>query len=320
MLSRIAESLYWLGRFVERADDTARLLDVQYHLLLEDPGIDEGAACRALLDVMGATESDIAGDLSPQAVARLLADDAYFAGSIRASLAAAWENARGARETISAQMWEVLNATRQQLPLRASEATSMRPHGFFDWVRERTTLFAGLADSTMSRDESWQFMVLGRALERADMTTRMLAARSAEVRSGWNTTLRCCSAYEAYLRTYRRTVEPSLAIEFLVLDRLFPRSIFHSLTDAEQSLAEIDPRAGRVGVDDDARRLLGRVCAELEFLTIEELLSDLPAHLTRVQVTCNAVHEAVADRYFRETTAIEWETESVLVLEGGDHA
>jgi len=152
------------------------------------------------------------------------------------------------------------------------------------------------------------------------MATRLLAARSAELRSGWTTTLRCCRAHEAYLRTSRRAVEPPLAIEFLVLDRLFPRSIFHALTDAEQSLAEIDPRAGRVGVDDDARRLLGRLCAEFEFLTVDELLADLRGHLTRVQATCNAVHDAVADRYFRETTAIEWESDTLLVLDGGDRS
>jgi uncharacterized alpha-E superfamily protein len=313
VLSRIAESLYWMGRFIERADDTARLLDVHSHVLLEDRWADEAAACQVLLDVMGVPEDLVEeGDLTAQAVTNLLAHDSQFPGSIRASLTAAWENARGARETISSEMWETINAANRVLPEKAGEAGGPAPHEYFGWVKETTTAFAGLADSTMSRDDGWRFMMLGRSLERADMTTRLVSARYGETwgPTGWTTTLRCCAGYEAYLRTYRRGVDASLALEFLLLDRLFPRSVFHALTEAEEALAELDPRASRSGVDDEARRYLGRVCAELEFLRVDELMVDLPAQLTRIQEECGDVHDAVARRYFRETRALEWETRS----------
>ena len=117
----------------------------------------------------------------------------------------------------------------------------------------------------MSRDESWRFLVLGRSLERVDMTARLLSPRYGERwgQMGWVTTLRSCSAYEAYLRTYQRSVDGSSAAEFLVLDRLFSRSIYFSLRTAENCLGELDPSAGRAGVDDVARRHLGQARAQL---------------------------------------------------------
>jgi uncharacterized alpha-E superfamily protein len=140
------------------------------------------------------------------------------------------------------------------------------------------------------------------------MTTRLLSARYGDAfgRTGWTTTLRSCSAYEAYLRAYRHAVDARTAVEFLLLDRLFPRSLFHALTIADSSLGELDPRSARTGVDDEARRRLGRVCAELEFLHLDDAMDDLPALLTRLQGELDAVHGAIARRYFRETRVIEW--------------
>jgi uncharacterized alpha-E superfamily protein len=140
------------------------------------------------------------------------------------------------------------------------------------------------------------------------MTARLLSARYGESwgQAGWVTTLRCCSAYEAYLQTYHRAVDASLAAEFLVLDRLFPRSVFSALHTAEDCLAELAPGAGRAGPDDDARRLLGRARMELEFRSADDLLNDLPGHLFRLQQHCFAAGAAVARRYFRETRPLEW--------------
>ena len=161
----------------------------------------------------------------------------------------------------------------------------------------------------MSRDDGWRFFSVGRSLERADMTTRLLSARYGDAfgRTGWTTTLRSCSAYEAYLRTYRHAVDAATAVEFLLLDRLFPRSVFHALTTAEHSLARARPARRRApGVDDEARRRLGRVRAELEFLRLDEAMDDLPELLARLQHECADVHAAIARRYFRETRVIEW--------------
>jgi uncharacterized alpha-E superfamily protein len=309
MLSRIAESLYWIGRYVERAEDTARLLDVHYHLLLEDRRADETSVCRALLDAMGIEPAGPGDDVDAAAVTALLAQDLTFSGSITCSLAAAWENARGARESLSSEMWETLNTMHAELPARARACTSgSARHEFFLWVKGRAAACHGIVDTTMSRDNGWRFFVLGRSLERVDMTTRLLSARSADGsgRWGWTTTLRSCSAYEAYLRTYKHAVDASSAVEFLLLDRLFPRSVYHALTTAEHRLGELDPTSARAGVDNEARRRVGRLRAELEFLSAAELLDDLPRFVVRFQRECADIHGAIANRYFRETRVIEW--------------
>lgn len=308
MLSRIAESLYWIGRSVERAEGTARLLDVHYHVLLEDRHVDEATVCAALLGAMG-VDADEAGDApTASSVTALLTQDRDFAGSITASLAAAWENARGTREALSSEIWETLNATHQQMPSRLIVAGGPGRHDLFRWVKDRAAAVSGLVDTTMSRDEGWRFLVLGRSLERADMTARLLRAQRAEgpAEADWSTALRSCSAHEAYLRTYRGEVSAATAAEFLVLDRLFPRSVYSSLTTADDCISELDPLADRGGVDDEARRRLGRICAELEFLRADEVLPRLAQLLDRVQTECAGVHEAVVARYFRDARIIEW--------------
>ena len=308
MLSRIAESLYWIGRYIERAEDTARLLDVHYHLLLEDRRADEASVCRALLDAMGAGV-DVAGPQPDAAtVTAVLAQDLTFSGSITCSIASAWENARGAREALSSELWETLNTAHREVIRRTRAVSGPERHEFFAWVRDRAAACNGIVDATMSRDDGWRFYSIGRSLERADMTTRLLCARYADAfeRSGWTTTLRSCSAYESYLRTYRHAVDAASALEFLLLDRLFPRSVYHALTTAELSLDGLDPRSARAGVDDEARRRLGRLRSELEFLHLDEAMENLPGLLERLQHECAEVHAAIAVRYFRETRVIEW--------------
>lgn len=307
MLSRIAESLYWLGRYTERAEDTARILDVHYHLLLEDRWVDETSACTALLEVMGVGDRAAPG-CDSRTVTRLLAFDEGYTGSIVGAVQAAWRNARGAREAVSSEMWECLNTTHEALQAQMLRTPDHAPHDFFRWVKERSALLAGLADSTMSRDDGWRFLVLGRSLERVDMTARLLSARYGESwgQAGWVTTLRCCSAYEAYLSTYQRAVDASLAAEFLLLDRLYPRSLFHALRSAEQALADLDPTVARAGLENRARRALGQARTLLEFRSVEDLLTDLPGHLFRLQQDCFDAGAAVADQYFSNTATLEW--------------
>lgn len=315
MLSRIAESLFWIGRYVERAEDTARILDVHVHRRLEDPSVEEDPACRGLLAVMGV--SPPVDTVDTPAMIEVLGFEAASTTSIAGALGAARENARSAREAMSSEMWECLNATYNALPGVVARAAGGSPHAFFTYVKERAAILAGLAGSTMSRDDGWRFLVLGRSLERVDMTARLLSATFGELAgpSEWVTTLRCCSAHEAYLRTYRRNVEPDLVAEFLLLDRLFPRSAFHALARAEECLAELEPGADRAGLHDEARRILGRARTELEFRRVHELLADLPSHLHSLQVACADTGEAVARRFFRQSTPMEW------TLEGaGDRA
>ena len=233
MLSRIAESLFWIGRYIERSDGTARILDVHLQLLLEDPWIEEDLACRSLLSVMG-SEAPEDHSLTRADILSILAVDRSEPASIAYSLGAARENARRAREIVSTELWECLNTTRARMPRKVS---GDKVHEFFGWVRERSALAVGIIESATSRDEAWQFFTLGRSLERADMTARLLATRSLTEASGpsWTTILRSCGAYEAYLRTYRGVPSAKNAAEFLLLDRLFPRSILFSVSRAERS-------------------------------------------------------------------------------------
>ena len=304
MLSRIAESLFWIGRYIERSDGTARILDVHLQLLLEDPWIEEDIACRSLLSVMG-TEAPDGTQLTRQDVLDLLAIDRNQPASIAYSLNAARENARRAREIVSTELWEVLNTTRARMPRRVP---GDKVHEFFGWVRERSALAIGIIESATSRDEAWSFFTLGRSLERADMTARLLATRALTEASGpsWTTILRSCGAYEAYLRTYRGMPSARNAAEFLLLDRLFPRSILFSVTRAEDCLRELEPRSGRVGVGDQSQRLLGQIRSELEYRPISETLEDLPRHMDGVQLATSAASEAIRRRYFPTNAAPSW--------------
>lgn len=304
MLSRIAESVFWIGRYVERSDGTARILDVHLQLLLEDPLIDEETACRSLLTLMGSdvepnrkvTRDDVLNDLGV---------DRNHPGSIAFAVVSARENARRVREIVPTEVWECLNQTNAQLPRKIA---ADKTHKYFAWIRERAALAVGIADSATSHDEAWQFFTLGRSLEQADMTARMLETRVLTDASGpsWITILRSCGGYEAYLRTYRGVSTTRNAAEFLLKDRLFPRSVLYSVLKAEECLSAIDPGQGRADVRDEARRLLGMIRSELEFRPIVELIDDLPAHMEEVQAVINAASEAIRVKYFPTSAIPIW--------------
>jgi uncharacterized alpha-E superfamily protein len=309
MLSRIAESLFWIGRYIERADDTARILDIYLHRILEDASL-EAAACRSMFEVMGReVESDDEDGLGV-GVAEVLQELAYdekSTSSITGALAAARVNARSARDAVSSELWEALNLTFLDMGERRRRAQRTGPHLFFQWVRERTALVAGIADSTMSRDEGWLFLSLGRSIERADMTARLITTRAVAGAAGpnWTMLLRSCGAHEAYLRTYRGRVSDRTAAEFLLLDRLFPRSMFFALSAAEEALGLLDRSEGRLGSTDQAHRLLGRARTGLEYRGVDELLADLGGQLELIQNTCAEATIQLGTRYFPHAV-ISW--------------
>lgn len=313
MLARNAESLYWIGRYVERADDTARILDVSVHQLLEDATIDADLAARTLLGVLGVTAPD--GEaLDAWSLTELAGYSAEQAGSIVSSVSSARENARGAREVVSAEMWECLNATWNALPERQRYARFVGPHAFFSYVEDRAAMFSGLAASTMSRDDTWRYYLLGRSVERVDMVVRLLLSRVSDRVSspGWLTVLRSAGAADTYLRTYRGALDASRVVQFLLMDRLFPRSVFHALRQAELCLTELDNRpTARIGAKGEALRLLGRARSELEFLRPEELLDDLATQLLGLQRCIRDVGEAVSLQYFHSAQWVAWSAPEV---------
>src|SRR4029079_17273180 len=167
---------------------------------------------------------------------------------------------------------ECLNATWLGLPDARVRVEQQGVHAFFAWVRERCAVLAGLADATMSRDEGWLFLVLGRSVERVDMSARLLSthARAGGSIPNWLTLLRSCGAWETYLRTYRGSLSDRHAAEFLLLDRLFPRSILAALATAESCLDDLEPSPGRVGVRTEAQRILGRARMDLAYRTPDD--------------------------------------------------
>jgi uncharacterized alpha-E superfamily protein len=306
MLSRIAESLFWIGRYVERADDTARILKTHLRLLVEDASVPEVDTCRNLLALMSVdhVEEPTVDDLL-----RILGYDNSEPTSIVAAWSAARDNARRAREVIPSDLWECINTTWQQLPrapLRAASAST-----FLDRARERSALFSGIARGTMVRDDGWQFLLLGRSLEQADMTSRMVA--SASLASGatqWPSVLRGCGGHDAFLRTYRGVHSDRGAAQFLILDDRFPRSIMHGLIAAIHCLdrvAQATPSASQQS--GAALRTLGQVRARLEYAPLDELLEGLDKEMTAVQDACAQVTHTVSKTFFAAADPTDWITE-----------
>lgn len=304
MLSRIAESLFWMGRYIERADGTARLLDVELQLLLEDPWIEEDQACRSLLEVIGSA-AEFPGLMTKQDLLQIICLDKSDPSSIASSILAARENARRVREVISTELWEGINTTRSRLPRKIVFEKS---HDFFAWVRERTALVVGVVEGSMTRDEAWNFFMLGRALERIDMTARLLATSELTQKAGpsWTTILRSCGAYESYLRTYRGVPSATNAAEFLLLDRYFPRSVLFALNSSEQALSDLTPAAGRTGASDLAQRKMGLLKTSLEFRSVDDILENLRQEMVVIQQGIADVSATISSRYFPANAMPAW--------------
>lgn len=302
MLSRIAESLFWIGRYTERADGTARIVDVLRLQLIEDPAADEAAASHTVLSVvMGlpgrpeATFDDVGASL---------VFDRQNASSITGAWFAARENARRARETLSTELWEGINTTWHRWNGFGRAVVSDR---HLSWVRERAALVSGIADSTMSHDEAWDFLVLGRSIERADMTARLVATGGLPGGAPWSVVLSSCGAQQAFMRSQRGLLSDERAAAFLVLDREFPRSVFFSLSEAEQRLAALSPpQTEGIGITDEARRQLGRIRTSLEYRNPSDVIADLPAQMRRVQSAVDAASTAIASRYFQSGPLPTW--------------
>ena len=310
LLSRMAETLFWTGRYVERADDTARLVDVYVHRLLGDPGNQEsesGADCGPLFGILGVKPGP---DAEPDVGIALfrLAYDATSPSAIFGSVLAARAGARGIREVISSEMWECLNVAAHGLAGQRRAAERLGPHMFLRFIRERAALFFGLAESTMSHDDAWRFLVLGRSLERADMTARLLLARlPGPEELSWPLLLHACGAYESFIRTHGWAAEPSRVAEFLLLDRLFPRSVLHSLVTAEECLMALNPGPVRMGMDDPARRPVGQLRTRLEYADPALLPDELPELLGQLQQACVEACDAITKRYFQYEAPVLWE-------------
>jgi uncharacterized alpha-E superfamily protein len=314
MLSRVADALFWMSRYLERADQTARLLDVCFHLELDLHGLSAGpyelhwTALAAILQQH--LPAPASGAASPQAaVSHWLMFEPDNPDSIMACVARARLNARGIRGAINSEMWRELNKLYWRLsdPTFAAQARES-PYEFYQAVECGSALFQGLCDAACSRDEGWQFIQLGRFLERADKTLRILDIQYHLLQEmtgpgdaplsnlHWAGVLRSCRAYEAYQREHVGRVEPEGVVDFLLLRPDFPRSVRFCLEAAAGALTALEARAPQRGLS-QADRLLGLMLAELKYRGLPQLLADLHGFLSGLLERCADVSHAVQDRY-----------------------
>ena len=306
LLSRVAESTFWVGRYVERAEGTARILDVIVYQALEQIEEAGGPASARLLAVMGLPPDKSGADLWQ--VTERLARDPSSRSSIAGAINAARENTRAVRHVIPVELWERINGTWAELPHQWELARRVGPASYLAFVKMQTAAITGLADTTMSRDQTWLFFTLGRCLERTDVVARQLASLSFSFDdvpdSGLVMLLRSCGGYEPYLRLSQGVVGAGRVLDFLLRDRLFPRSAFASLTVAEDCLAQIS--MGRSDEWDEARGLIGLARAELEYSPPASLAAGLDSRLERLQRTISQVSDAVTRRYFAHDLPTQW--------------
>jgi uncharacterized alpha-E superfamily protein len=313
MLSRVANSVYWMTRYIERAEDIARFISVNLNLGLDFPS-ESGAQWEPIIMATGdhaLFEKQYGREYTARNVIHFLALEPDYPNSILSCLRAARENARSVREIISSEMWEQVN--RFYLELKDSARTDLagsNPHQFFKIIIMRGHMFTGLLYSTMSHGEAFQFALTGLLLERADKTSRildvkyfMLLPQSGDVNTPydtiqWAAVLKSASALEMYRKRFHRII-PRQVCDFLIFDKEFPRSIRYCLKKAEQALHNISGTP--VGtVSNRAEKSLGRVCADLDYSDIAEIIAmGMHEYLDGLQIKINTVGNDIHDAFFR---------------------
>jgi uncharacterized alpha-E superfamily protein len=303
LLSRVADALYWISRYLERAEHTARLVDVRLDLGLDRLPNSDRWDFEPLYEALRAPGAAMA-PASPSGLIDVLVFDPANPGSVLACVTAARENARQVREEISSDMWEQVNAMYLRLKqARVEGVWSARPHYVSRLVIEGVHLFEGVTDATMGHGEGWQYLQLGRFLERAGATAALVdqhfrgRAFVAANSGRWAGLLRCCSALESYCRCYTADIRPERVTEFLLLNAEFPRSVRFAAARVEAAIRALAQLTGR-GSGGRAERLAGRLHASLDYGQIDEILSDDPhGYLDAIGRYCDQVHLAAAQCY-----------------------
>ncbi len=309
MLSRAADSIYWIGRYIERAESIARFIDVNLNLALDlPPGTQE--QWKPLVGTTGDLYRFLERyDLTTrETVIDFLAFDAQNPNSIYSCLKAARENARAVRDVISSDMWEHLNSTYLQVSDEGARGRARHSsYQFFSEVKMAGRLFEGLTDDTMSHGESWNFCRLGRVLERSNQVARILDLKhylsNGKSTAGpmedieWSAVLQSASGLELYRKRHGRLMKQRI-VDFLLLDREFPRSVHFCLIAAEEALHEITGTAiGTFRIPAEQR--LGQLRSELAFARAEEILEQgLHDTIDGLQMKLNLAGDAITHAFF----------------------
>ncbi len=330
MLSRVAENLYWISRYVERAEGLARLLEDAHSMELEGAARADGTGPLDNVLLMLNTRDafvrfwETAGPISDSgversaaeqrdAILRFLTFDTTDGASIRGTVALARENARGTQEAVTGEAWSQLNKLHLFLNSpRADARFTPSPARFLARVRRECVLFAALVDGTLPRTEAYHFLQIGRHLERVDMLSRVInvhcsapgelvpaggASEPAVSAAHWASLLRSTSAYEAYLKQARARVDPVGVVRYLLLEAEFPRSMRFSVARCLESLRCV---AGGPEYGTAAERHLGRLDSDLRYMDVDDLFRrGVDRFLIDVQETCAAVGRDIHLAYFR---------------------
>lgn len=311
MLSRTANSLYWMSRYIERAENTIRFINANLSMILDMPsGTDE--QWEPLVITTGDHQAflDRYDTASKENVLYFLVLDPQNPNSVISSMHMARENGRSVRDSLSTELWEQINRfylyTRE---LKSVENLIERGPFFFAEFLKQSYLFTGTMDATLSRNEGYYFARLGRMLERADKTTRivdvkyfLLLPSEAEVGSPvdllqWAALLHSASAFEMFHKVYADTT-PADVVDFLLLDKHFPRSVHHCISDADRSLHKISG-SDREGYTNKAEKLLGQLRADLDYADVDEIITaGLHEYLDNLESRVNSVSDAIFDVFF----------------------
>lgn len=312
MLSRVAESIYWLGRYMERAENYARFIDVNFNLMLDlPPGRKE--QWEPLITATGDRELYLSlnGDFERVKAIHFLAFDLNNPNSLFSSISRARENARIVREKITKESWEKLN----ELYLFMKDGASRNvweeedPRQFLTEVKYGVQLLYGIGDNSVARTEGWQFLRLGQFLERADKTSRILDVKyhillpsPKEIGSTldilhWMALLKSVSGFNIYRQVYGN-IDPSNIVDFLVLNKYFPRSVYFCLNEAEKCLKNISV-SPEEGYQNSAEKELGKLCAKLEFYDVNDVINaGLHEFLDDLQLKLNHISDHIYSTFF----------------------
>jgi uncharacterized alpha-E superfamily protein len=313
MLSSTADHLYWMARSMERAENTARMLDITYRMsLLKHSMLEPAQEWSAMLSISGLHEAFAKNydEINQDNVIKFMSLDEGNPVSIYNSLHSARENARAVRGTITSEMWEALNHT--WLQMSSMQTHSIERDGvsnFFEWVKERSHLSRGITYGTLLRDDAFRFLRLGTFLERADNTARILDVKyhillpSLQDVGGaadyyqWGALLRSVSAFETYRRVYRDAITPRRVAELLILRADMPRSLHACMVQVHDQVEELNgPKSG------DLVRLSGRLHAELRYGKIEDIIAQgLHEYLTDIVSRIYALSDCINTTYFWAT-------------------
>ncbi|MGB2636953.1 MAG: alpha-E domain-containing protein [Candidatus Acidiferrum sp.] len=308
MLSRVADSLYWMGRYLERAEHTSRLVNVELQLWLDQSPELGAGRWRFLLEALRAPA--VEGPVDPTQLLNALVFSRANGSSIVSCITTARENLRHVREQCSTRMWEQLNRLYLDvIERRPGKEWILQSHDFFLSVLEGAYLFHGITDATMSHGEGWQFIQLGRYVERADTLTTLLETHFQRMTNNlegpveaaeyleWVGLLGGCVALEAYCKAHTAEIRPLRVAEFLLLNPEFPHSIRFAVDRVNAALhliGDLTQRSGKLPT-----RIAGRLRAQLSFSQIEEIMAEgIHAYLQNVRKECAEIHSAIHDIYF----------------------